>query len=137
MHHLRVESGRDGGRLAAVSEVVLKATLNHVVVVEPAVGPHHRGLLLAKHQEKKGGNKNSRLFFSPLNLIDLLEYLVGAHNQRTLVTAVFDLDDSVGPNPSPILSLKPDQQDARALILGLGDCMERDRQKKNHIRDDD
>ena len=48
LHHLRVERGGDGGRLPAVSEVVLEAALDHVVVVEPAVGAHHVGLLVVQ-----------------------------------------------------------------------------------------
>ena len=49
LHHLGVERSGDGGGLSAVSEVILKAALDHVVVVQPAVGAHHVGLLVVQN----------------------------------------------------------------------------------------
>ena len=49
LHHLRVERGGDGGGLPAVREVILQATLDHVVVVQPAVGSHHARLLIIQN----------------------------------------------------------------------------------------
>ena len=76
LHHLRVERGGDGGglqagtgglannldgilgfsrrrtNLSAVREVILQATLDHVVVVQPAVGSHHARLLIVQNLER-------------------------------------------------------------------------------------
>ena len=52
LHHLRVERGGDGGGLSAVREVILQATLDHVVVVQPAVGSHHARLLIVQNLKR-------------------------------------------------------------------------------------